>query len=347
MKIGILLSGGIDSMMAARLLLEQGHEVCGITMITQPHFDLAPAEKAARWLGIRHETVDFTALFREKVMDYFCASYEKGETPNPCVVCNQTVKLGALLDYARAIGCEKAATGHYARIAFLPEKARYALLKGVDSRKDQSYFLYRLPQEALRHLLFPLGGFTKAEVRRQAEEWQFPSFVTQSRESQEICFIPGDYRDFIREKVRAQPGDFVDENGKVLGKHTGIPFYTVGQRKGLGISAPHPLYVLKLYPGSNRILLGKNEQLFRSECIVRDCVWNDPEAIPSTAAVKIRYAAAPIAASIEIPPANPERTPDAVRVKFTSPQRAITPGQSAVFYDGDRVVGGGILSRAK
>ncbi len=339
MKIGILLSGGIDSMMAARLLQEQGHEIIGITMITQENFDLTPAQKAAQWLHIDHHIVDLKKWFQQYVITYFCSTYEKGETPNPCVFCNQYVKLGSLLDIALDLGCEKVATGHYVRLIYEENQKMYALYKGIDSRKDQSYFLYRLGQHALAHLLFPLGEFHKERIREMATERLFPSFVTQRKESQDICFLPSDYREFLQNRVQCRPGTFIDESGKILGQHAGIAWYTIGQRKGLGISAAHPLYVLKLDPKTQQITLGKNEQLFQQQFSLRDCVWATPtNSFPSyPVQVKIRYAAAPVWAQITT------ETPNNIYVQLDEPQRAITPGQSAVFYDENRVLGGGII----
>lgn len=333
MKIAVLMSGGVDSTICALLLKEAGHQILGLTMVGWDRQAAQKAADAARIMGIEHQVLDLRPIFREKVIDYFCQSYERGETPNPCVQCNRWVKLGALLDGALQIGCEKVATGHYARVQE-GGGGRFLLKRGLDLSKDQSYFLYMLTQEQLAHVLFPLGGLSKDEVKTIAGKHGLP--VAQDKESQEICFVQDDYRDFLKDRITAQSGDIVDLQGRVLGTHRGIPFYTIGQRKGLGIAGGRPLYVTALQRESNRVVLGDNEELFSHSLLAADCNFITINALhePLKVQAKIRYRAA-LARAVITPQGN------LVRVDFEEAQRAITPGQSVVFYDGDYVVGGG------
>ncbi|HZJ85369.1 MAG TPA: tRNA 2-thiouridine(34) synthase MnmA [Syntrophomonadaceae bacterium] len=336
MKIAVLMSGGVDSSVAAILLREQGYEVWGITMINW-NVDIGHTARAvADYIGIEHKIIDMKKEFDDRVINYFCSTYEKGHTPNPCVACNKAIKFGALLDYALNNGADMIATGHYIRREFKAGKNRYLLKKALDTSKDQSYFLYGLTQKQLAHSIFPLGDLKKTEVRELAEKNNLP--VAKSKDSQEICFIEKDYRDFILERVDYQPGQVIDTAGNVLGKHKGLPFYTIGQRRGLGISAGKPVYVIDLDMETNQLVLGGPEELMRGSLFTRE---NNFIHIPELeeameVEVKIRYKANPAQARIY-----PQG--DLVKVEFTEPQRAITRGQSAVFYLGDYLLGGGII----
>ena len=243
MKIAVLLSGGIDSAVSCLLLMKQGYDITGLTMINQ---DVAVAEKAAmvaRQIGIKHLIVDLRDEFAARVMTPFCNEYQRGITPNPCVECNQFIKFGHLLDYAIENGFDQVATGHYARIEYDEAKQRYLLKKGLDNRKDQSYFLYRLGQKQLSRTLFPLGNLTKDEVKEIAANQGLQA--ANEKESQEICFIPGDYRDFLSVRITALPGDIIDKQGNIIGKHNGLAYYTIGQRHGLGVNAGKKVYVIE------------------------------------------------------------------------------------------------------
>ena len=336
MKIGVLMSGGVDSSVAAWLLLQQGHAVEGITMINWSEEISRSAQNAADALKIPLRLIDLRQEFSALVIENFCSTYKQGQTPNPCVVCNEKVKFGLLLQRALGLGFEQIATGHYARILAkkIPE-----LHTGLDLSKDQSYFLYRLNQEQLEHLVFPLGELDKAEVRKIAAEAKLPA--AQIKDSQEICFITKDYQSFIAGRVTSAPGKFIDLAGNKLGNHRGLPFYTVGQRKGLGISAQQPLYVLALNPQRNEITLGENQSLFSNTLQISQVHWIDqPTADGSAVEAKIRYAAPRT-------PAKVSSSPDGSwQVTFNEPQRAITPGQSVVFYHDSQVLGGGIIQAA-
>ncbi|MDD3024895.1 MAG: tRNA 2-thiouridine(34) synthase MnmA [Syntrophomonadaceae bacterium] len=337
MKVAVLLSGGVDSSVAALLLKEQGHKVIGLTMINWDENIVKKARTAAESLGIECQFIDLRREFEEKVIDYFCQSYSRGETPNPCVVCNQTIKFGVLLDAAREMGFDMVASGHYARILYDHEKARYLLKKGLDSSKDQSYFLYSLSQDQLSSIIFPLGEMTKNQVKDLAR--QHGMEAAENPESQEICFVTDDYRDFIEDRILCDPGEVLDIEGRVLGRHRGIAFYTTGQRKGLGISAGHPVYVVGKNLEHNRLILG-NEQLLYSKKLLsvnNNMIFCDKLNTPLEVTAKIRYRTAEAPAAIY-------PNGDGIRVEFEQAQRAITPGQSVVFYLGEYVLGGGVIS---
>lgn len=339
MKIGVLLSGGVDSAMAALLLMKSGHEVIGITMVNwKPDISLKAA-RIAEFLGITHHVVDLRAQFEEAVISYFCETYRKGATPNPCIRCNAVIKFGALLQYASSLGCEKIATGHYARIKHDAVAGVYTLHRGLDHSKDQSYFLFRLDQSQLARILFPLGELTKQAVWHLAEEHRLP--VTPGQESQEICFIEGDYRDFLAERVPVQPGEIQDVNGTVIGRHRGLPFYTIGQRRGLGIAAGQPLYILDFISEHNRIVAGPEEHLYKKALLAGQVhfVSGHKPPLPMEVMAKVRYRA-------PLSPAVLYTEKEGVRVEFTEPQRAITRGQAVVFYCQDQVLGGGIIEQA-
>ena len=295
----------------------------------------------AHKLGIKHYVLNFDKALQEKVIDDFISEYLSGRTPNPCIRCNQYLKFERLLAKAKSLGAGYLATGHYARIVGAVREPPL-LKKAKDKYKDQSYFLYRLKQKQLRHILFPLGGYTKTRVRAMAAEFGLP--VKDKPGSQEICFIPDDdYREFLRQVLRSkglkiQPGPIVDINAKVLGEHKGIPFYTIGQREGLGIAAGYPIYIIRMDSQKNTIVVGRKEEVFSSGLIAGDLSFTG-EAVKREVAlrVKIRYNHPEV--SSKITPLDGGK----VKVIFSKPQFAVTPGQSAVFYRGNTVVGGGII----
>lgn len=342
-KALVAMSGGVDSSVAAYLMQQAGYEVTGVMMklFDNSGSDNADdARKVAERLSSGFEVFDMRSDFRSEVIDKFVAAYERGETPNPCVFCNKRLKFDEL--YVAAGGEGVIATGHYAIIEYDEAAGRYKLKKAVNPEKDQSYVLYNLTQEQLARTAFPLGALSKDEVRRIADE---QGFVTAHKsESQDICFIPdGDYAGFIeRYTGKTYPaGDFVDEEGNVMGEHRGIINYTIGQRKGLGLALKKPAYVLELDTEHNRVILGDNEDLFKRELTAHAFNWVSMEAPsgPFRASARIRYKHREAPAEI-IPLA---AGADAVRIVFDEPQRAPTRGQSVVLYDGDYVLGGGII----
>jgi tRNA-specific 2-thiouridylase len=345
MKIGVAMSGGVDSSIAAALLQKAGHEVIGLTMLVIPeneamdgHFPTI-ARQVAQVLGIPHYVVDLRDSFKECIISEFCRQYSLGRTPNPCVQCNRYIKFGALYEKARELGADMLATGHYAQIERRESDARYILKKGVDRRRDQSYFLFALTQGQLGRTSFPLGNFTKEKVKNMAEEIKLP---VASVESREICFIPdNDYVKFLRKHTTSgtESGRIKDVQGNVLGKHSGIINYTIGQRKRIGIATKKPIYVVALDANSNTVVAGDRQYILNTECIVTGVNWITFTELSESlkVRVKIRYKH-PEAEAMILPEAN-----GAVRIIFDEPQLAITPGQSAVFYDGDTVVGGGII----
>lgn len=347
MKILVAMSGGVDSSVAAARLKQEGHDVIGVTMQILPSDRPGPhtetdARKVADKLGIPHYVMDLRDIFARQVITDFCDEYRRGRTPNPCIRCNQYIKFGALLDRAREMGADFIATGHHARIELDEATGTYLLKKGVDPQKDQSYFLCQLTQEQLSHTLFPIGNFSKDRVREIASELRLP--VGARPESQEVCFIPDDdYQAFLKNYYpRAmEPGPILDQYGNILGRHQGIMSYTIGQRQGLGIAAREPLYVTAIAPDRNAVVVGTREQTYGRELIASNLNWiaiARPEQ-PFKLKARVRYRH-PEAEAIVNP-----LDGDKVYVKFTEPQMAITPGQAIVFYDGDIVVGGGIISR--
>jgi tRNA-specific 2-thiouridylase len=348
------MSGGVDSSVAAALLVRQGYEVHGVTLQVWEHEDdptivskkwqergcckIGLAKYVAKTLKISHEVVDARQPFRTGVIDDFLEGYTSGTTPNPCVRCNERVKLRRLIDLARARRIPYVATGHYVRIH--KKDGCSVLYRSADPKKDQSYFLYRLNPEWLPRLRFPLGEMQKSEVWREAEALGLP--IEEMQESQEICFVShGDYRTFIeKERPEARnPGPFVDEAGRYLGQHDGIAFYTPGQRRGLGIAAGERLYVHHVQPSTNTVFLGREELLRRSSCEVSDLNLFSSSLLngPTEAEVKVRYAT-PVT-RVTICPMNRS----SLRIQFHEAQRALSPGQSAVFYQHDEVLGGGII----
>lgn len=347
-KVMIGMSGGVDSSAAALILQRDGYDCTGVTMRLYTgqgtpcgplRDDAADAAAVAERLGIRHFVLDASSEFEKNVMRPFVETYESGGTPNPCVDCNRTMKFPRMLRFAREQGAERIATGHYARIE-RAENGRFLLKKGVDAAKDQSYFLYALTQEILAGTLFPLGSLTKDEVRALAEENGL--ITARKRDSQDICFVPeGDYAAFIRRYTGKTypPGNFVDEDGAVLGRHDGLIGYTVGQRRGLGVSAKTPLYVCRKCVGDNTVVLAENHRLF-SDTLYADrlnFIAFDRLDAPLRCRARIRYRHA------EQPATVIQTGEDAIKVVFDEPQRAITAGQAVVLYDGDTVLGGGTI----
>ena len=348
------MSGGVDSSVAAALLVRQGYDVHGVTLQVWEHEDktvvaskrweergcckVGIARYVAQTLKIPHEVVDTRATFRAGVIDDFVAGYLEGTTPNPCIRCNERVKLRGLFQLADARGINFVATGHYVRIG--ESEGLPTLQRAVDHKKDQSYFLYRLRPSWLSRLLFPVGGMLKTDVWKEAEALGLPA--DELKESQEICFVShGDYRTFLEKEAPAakKPGAFVDDEGRYLGDHEGIAFYTPGQRRGLGIAAGRRLYVQQVQPSTNIVVLGTEESLRRGQCDVTDLNLFDPSLLsgPREIGVKVRYATPATPATIQ------SLSEGTLRVLFHEPQRALSPGQSAVFYQNDHVLGGGII----
>jgi len=351
-KVVVALSGGVDSSVAAALLVEQGYEVTGVSMklwsapgceeenrcCTPQSRELAA--QLAQQLGIPFHILDAQEAFRQAVVQRFLDGYSRGDTPNPCVYCNRYLKWDYLWQFAQSIGAEAIATGHYARLHCATD-GTYELWKGVDPNKDQTYFLSLLTQQHLAHTLFPLGEYTKAEVRQIAHERQLPS--ADAPESQDLCFLgKRDYRDFLREYApqAVQPGEIVDRQGKVLGSHNGLAFYTIGQRKGLPPAA-QALYVYQKDVEHNRVVVGTEAELGADSMQVREINWiaGNPPAERFEAEVKIRFKAMPAPAEVEVLPEG------SAQVHFSKLLRDITPGQLAVVYQGEKVLGGGWIEK--
>ncbi|MGB4504129.1 MAG: tRNA 2-thiouridine(34) synthase MnmA [Syntrophaceticus sp.] len=340
----VAMSGGVDSSAAAFLLLEEGYKVCGITM---KHWSggtsaVEDASKVAAFLGIPHYVCDIQDIFQRNVIDYFCREYLVGRTPNPCVICNKKIKFGALFQRARELGADYLATGHYVRVAYDDQRRRWVLKKGVDKKKDQSYVLYTLSQNTLPYLKFPLGNYQKNEVRQIIARAGLP--VAGKKESQEICFIPDhDYRRFLLKSApqTAEPGVIYDIQGNPVGEHRGVAFYTIGQRRGLGLALGYPAYVIEIDPVRNALVVGKREDLLVSGLIASDVnlIALDSLLEPYPAQVKIRYTFSPAEAVI-----SPGEKGEII-VMFSQKQKAVTPGQAVVFYQDDLVLGGGIIDR--
>lgn len=337
----IAMSGGVDSAVAAHLASKSAGKSAGVTM---QHFagcgdgDAQDAARLCEMLGIAHFTAHLEEDFTREVILPFIAAYEAGETPNPCVICNKRIKFGALLDFAKRNGYDRIATGHYAQI----ERAngRTLIRRAADSSKDQTYMLYSLSQEVLSRVEFPLGGLTKAEVRKIAAVLGFP--MAQKADSQDICFIPdGDYAAFIERFTgkRTEAGDFLAMDGSILGRHKGQLHYTVGQRKGLGIALGEPAYVVAKSAADNTVTLGKNENLFSTRLVARNInlIPEDTLAAPRRLLAKVRYSQTATPARIE------QTGADELTVEFEAPQRAVSPGQSLVLYEEDYLFGGGVI----
>lgn len=345
-KVVVGLSGGVDSSVTAATLHHQGYEVVGLTLWLMKgkgqccSEGMVDAALVSEQLGIPHHIVDSREVFQTNIVDYLVAGYQAGITPLPCSQCNKAVKFGPMLQYAREhLGIDRIATGHYARITYNPDNGRYQLRRAVDLSKDQSYFLYDLTQELLAHSLFPLGEMLKTQTRRIAA--QFNLKTADKPESQDLCLIEkhGSMQAFLDGYISQQPGEIVDREGNVLGQHTGIHHYTIGQRKGLGIAAAQPLYVIELDAARNRVIVGDRSSADYPECTVQRVNWvsiTEPTA-PIRAQVQIRYRSP--AVPVTVIPLEGSR----IKLVFDEPQFSITPGQAAVLYDGDMVLGGGII----
>lgn len=351
--VAVALSGGLDSAISAALLKKENYQVIGLHFLTgyeSPSGDLTPpaplsgsyvwAQRAAEQIGIPLEVIDCSVPFEREIVRYFIAAYRSGQTPNPCVVCNQRIKFGVILEKAKALGASALATGHYARIR-KETKGQLCLLKGVDQAKDQSYFLSRLTEEQLSQAMFPLGTHTKKKVREMAKAWRLTSFVR--GESQELCFVrTPSYRDFLANlgEFVSKPGAIVNARGDILGRHQGLHAYTIGQRRGIGIPGPEPYYVLFLDNRQNRLVIGPKSELADTECTVIHINWIGIEPPDKPLAVKTRIRYRHKEADSILTPLGRDRA----NVSFSEPQYAITPGQAAVFYQGERVLGGGWIA---
>jgi tRNA-specific 2-thiouridylase len=349
-KVVVAMSGGVDSSVAAALLKEQGYDVIGmmLRLWSEPGKvdsnrcctpdSMAQARRVAAKLGVPFYVIDAKDVFRETVVQYFLDGYARGETPNPCLICNRQIRWTFLLEHALALGADYMATGHYVRIQKSGD--RFQLLRAVDRSKDQSYVLHVLNQEKLARALFPIGDYPKTEIRAIAEKFGLPT--ASRKDSQDLCFLAGeDYRHFLQRNASEllRPGEILTRDGRAVGMHTGLANYTIGQRKGLGVASPVPLYVLGKDSLTNSLIVGTQEELGSRELVARDVNWLSGEAPwePFRAEVKIRYTAKEAEALV---------TPlegDRVRVEFDAPQRDITAGQAAVFLQGDLLIGGGII----
>ena len=336
-KVAVAMSGGVDSSLTAALLLERGFDVIGVTMLLSDGQDISDFRRVAEHLKISHHVADFREIFRAEVENYFVAEYLRGRTPNPCVRCNKMIKFGALFDFAKNFGADFFSTGHYARSIF--EDGRFKLKKAADVKKDQSYVLYNLTAEKLSRIILPLGDFAKDKTRKLAAQINLP--VADKPDSQEICFVPDDdYKNFIANREPSaqalQAGNIVDASGKILGSHSGVANYTIGQRKGLGIAAPQPLYVTRLDVANKKVVVDTGEKLFSTILTAVEPHWIYKPTLPATLQAKIRYGSRFAECTVA-------EEKNFLRVTFAEPQRAITSGQSIVFYDNDEVLGGAII----
>lgn len=345
-KVVVGLSGGVDSSVAAAILHHQGYQVEGLTLWLMKgkgqccSEGMVDAASICEQLGVPHHIVDIRDVFQTNIVDYLVAGYEAGITPLPCSQCNRTVKFGPMLRYAQEkLGIDKIATGHYARIEHNPETGRYQLRRAVDPKKDQTYFLYDLTQDLLAGSVFPLGELHKTETRKIAAEYDLKT--AEKPESQDLCLVEanGSMRAFLDKYLAPKQGEIVDQTGKVLGYHDGIHHYTIGQRKGIGIAASEPLYVVAIDAGRNQVVVGNRASVHWPECTVQRVNWVSIEkpATPIRAQVQVRYRTPPMSASV-IP-----LDEDRVRLVFDEPLFGVTPGQAAVWYDGEILLGGGII----
>ena len=351
-RVVVAMSGGVDSSVAALLLHRQGYDVIGVTMklydineADLPEYyrgcctldDVEDARAVCRILGVPHYVFNVQREFRAFVIDYFQREYESGRTPHPCIACNDKIKFSFLAQRARMLNASHVATGHYARIE-PDDSGKFALRRGVDADKDQSYVLFGMGQEQLAATLMPVGHYPKPQIRRLALDAGFPN--ADKPDSQDICFIPsGDYREFLRPRTDEKPGEIVDASGNVLGEHDGIQYFTVGQRRGLGLSGGPPRFVIRLEPDTRRVVVGPEENLYHDTLYAAPVSWvSGQRPAPETeVSVKIRYKFAEA-------PATVTAVGDGALVRFNEPQRAITPGQAAVLYQGDTVLGGGPIA---
>lgn len=341
MRVMVGMSGGVDSSVAALLLKQSGFDVVGVTLILTQNDDgtnARDAKRVADMLHIPHITANMQAAFQTEVTDYFVKEYQNGRTPNPCVVCNKTIKFGKMLSFARENGCSHIATGHYAKVVQNAGTQLYSLKKASYSEKDQTYFLYTLTQECLSRIYMPLGDYTKPQVRSLAESCGLIN--AKKRDSQDICFIPdGDKNRYLKQYLKETPGNFVDTNGNVLGMHKGIFHYTVGQRKGLGMAFGKPMFVLSVNAADNTVVLGEAGSEFSDRFDVEDCNFLPFQTAPDEfdCMCKARYSAKEI-------PCRLKKTENGYCVQPAAPVRAVTPGQAAVFYVGDELIGGGTIT---
>ena len=352
-RVAMAMSGGVDSSVAAVLLKEQGHEVIGLHMKLYhgPENETRPksccsldeaidARAACHRLNIPFYVLDCQKEFRESVIDYFVEEYSRGNTPNPCVMCNKEIKSYLLLKKVDELDYDYLATGHYAKIRFNPLIRRQQLIRPQDLRKDQTYFLHSIPADELHRLMFPLADIIKPEVRKIAGKLNLSA--ANKPDSQEICFVPKDYRNFLKQELNEvpEPGEFISVSGEVLGEHLGLPFYTIGQRRGLGLSDSTPYYVVKIDKGKNRIVLGKEEDLYSKTIFVSRVNWLSisPPKEQLHVTTKLRYSHQGVAASVF-----PE-SDNKVRLELDVPERAVTPGQAAVFYQDEILLGGGSIN---
>jgi tRNA-specific 2-thiouridylase len=347
-KVVVAMSGGVDSSVAAGLLIEQGYDVQGVSLRLWEGHGLGPrncsdhrgAAQIAAMLGIEHTLLDRRSQFADAVVKPFARDYLRGRTPNPCVACNRDFKLGTLLNWAKAQGADYVATGHYARLIREEPNGRVALFRALDSKKDQSYFLFALSRDQLEHTLFPLGKMRKSEVREQARRLDLP--VADRPESQDICF--GDYRALVASYASSSEvsgGDVVDRSGKVLGQHAGIYGFTIGQRRGLGISSSRPLFVVDFETDSKRVVVGTKQELGCKGLIANNVNWiQKPDKGEIAAQVQIRYRSPAIPCIVR------KTGSEALEIRFTEDSPSVTPGQAAVLYRGDRLLGGGWITQA-
>lgn len=351
-KVVVGLSGGVDSSVAAYLLKEEGYEVIGVMLNLSQNDEVymmqeggccslssvIDARKVAELLDIPFYVLNYKDLFKDKIVDYFVQDYMAGNTPNPCIECNRHIKFGKLLKNARMIGVDYMATGHYANIENIDGK--FVLKRGVDLGKDQTYMLYTLTQEQLKHTLMPCGKYTKEQVREIAKN--IGMNVHNKKDSEEICFVPdGNHGSFISKVKKIEQGNFVDKNGNILGKHKGIVYYTIGQRKGLNLSLGKPVYVIEIRGKTNEVVIGDEEDIFFKNAFISEVniISGDVASVPRKVQAKIRYQSKLCDARVDI------ISDKEMKIIFDEPQRAMTKGQSLVLYDGDIVVGGGIIRK--
>lgn len=347
LRVIVGLSGGVDSSVAAALLLKQGYEVIGVFMKNWSENvgdfccswseDLEDARRVAQVLGIRFYVWNFEKEYRENVIGYFFREYKAGRTPNPDVMCNREIKFKLFLDKALRAGADFVATGHYARVK--EKNGVYHLLRGKDGNKDQSYFLYTLGQKELGHALFPIGDYKKPAVRKLAEQFNLPTFS--KKDSQGICFIGEvDIKELLQQQIKPKPGDIVTADGTKIGRHDGMPFYTIGQRGGLNIGGTAPLYVVGKNKKKNQIIVSddpNDPMLWKKECIISDVSWTHPMNVPEKVEATIRYRHPAVPAQVAILPKGK------LKLTFAEVQRAVTPGQMAVLYRKDELIGGGVI----